>query len=49
MMLVVFFLNICAGIMFISFQSPILADILQKAYEVNQLTAPVVIAKLAAG
>lgn len=48
MMWVVFFLNICAGIMFISFQSPILQDILKKAYDPSQLTDPAVIAKLAA-
>ncbi|MEZ4599423.1 MAG: OFA family MFS transporter [Syntrophotaleaceae bacterium] len=48
MMWLVLFLNVCAGIMFISFQSPMLQDILKKAYDPAQLTDPAVIAKLAA-
>lgn len=48
MMWLVLFLNVCAGIMFISFQSPMLQDILKKAYDATQLSDPVVIAKLAA-
>jgi OFA family oxalate/formate antiporter-like MFS transporter len=48
MMWLVLFLNVCAGIMFISFQSPMLQDILRKAYTPEQLTDPAVIATLAA-
>lgn len=48
MMWLVLFLNVCAGIMFISFQSPMLQDILKKAYDSIQLSDPAVIAKLAA-
>jgi OFA family oxalate/formate antiporter-like MFS transporter len=48
MMWLVLFLNVCAGIMFISFQSPMLQDILKKAYDSVQLSDPAVIAKLAA-
>lgn len=48
MMWLVLFLNVCAGIMFISFQSPMLQDILKKAYNPEQLTDPAVIALLAA-
>lgn len=48
MMWLVLFLNVCAGIMFISFQSPMLQDILKKAYDGVQLSDPAVIAKLAA-
>jgi OFA family oxalate/formate antiporter-like MFS transporter len=48
MMWLVLFLNVSAGIMFISFQSPMLQDILKKAYDATQLSDPAVIAKLAA-
>ena len=48
MMWTVFFLNITAGIMFISFQSPLLQDLLKKTMEPASLNDPQVVAGLAA-
>jgi MFS transporter, OFA family, oxalate/formate antiporter len=48
MMWTVFFFNIIAGIMFISFQSPLLQDLLKKTMDLATLTDPKVIAGLAA-
>ncbi|SMC92241.1 L-lactate MFS transporter [Sporomusa malonica] len=48
MMWTVFFFNIIAGIMFISFQSPLLQDLLKKTMDPATLTDPKVIAGLAA-
>jgi MFS transporter, OFA family, oxalate/formate antiporter len=48
MMWTVFFFNIIAGIMFISFQSPLLQDLLKKTMDPATLTNPQVIAGLAA-
>ncbi|MDR7869176.1 MAG: OFA family MFS transporter, partial [Sporomusaceae bacterium] len=48
MMWTVFFFNIVAGIMFISFQSPLLQDLLQKAIAPAAMGDPRVIAGLAA-
>ncbi|MBN2038486.1 MAG: OFA family MFS transporter [Spirochaetes bacterium] len=48
MMWIVFFLNISAGMMFISFQSPLLQDILKKAIDPATYNDPAVIASLAA-
>ncbi|HWR44096.1 L-lactate MFS transporter [Sporomusa sp.] len=48
MMWTVFFFNIIAGIMFISFQSPLLQDLLKKTMDPATLTDPKVVAGLAA-
>lgn len=48
MMWTVFFFNIIAGITFISFQSPLLQDLLKKTMNPATLTDPAVIADLAA-
>ncbi len=48
LMWIVFFLNIIAGIMFISFQSPLLQDLLKEAVEPALLNDPKVLAELAA-
>jgi OFA family oxalate/formate antiporter-like MFS transporter len=48
MMWMVFFFNIIAGIMFISFQSPLLQDLLKKTLDPATLTDPQVAAGLAA-
>lgn len=48
MMWTVFFLNIIAGIMFISFQSPLLQDLLKEAIDPASLNDPQVLAGLAA-
>lgn len=48
MMWTVFFFNIIAGIMFISFQSPLLQDLLKKTMDPAALTDPQVVASLAA-
>lgn len=48
MMWTVFFFNIIAGIMFISFQSPLLQDLLKKTMDPATLSDPQVIAGLAA-
>lgn len=48
MMWTVFFFNIIAGIMFISFQSPLLQDLLKKTMDPATLSDPKVIAGLAA-
>lgn len=48
MMWTVFFFNIIAGIMFISFQSPFLQDLLKKTMDPATLNDPTVIAGLAA-
>jgi Nitrate/nitrite transporter len=48
MMWLVFFLNIVAGIMFISFQSPLLQDLLKETMDRASLNDPQVLAGLAA-
>ncbi|MDT8902569.1 OFA family MFS transporter [Anaeroselena agilis] len=48
MMWAVFFLNIIAGIMFISFQSPLLQDLLKETIDPAKLNDPQVLAGLAA-
>ena len=48
MMWLAFFLNINAGIMFISFQSPLLQDLLKRAMDPARLAQPAVLAGLAA-
>ncbi len=48
MMWTVFFFNIVAGIMFISFQSPLLQDLLKKAIDPAAVSDPQVVAGLAA-
>jgi len=48
MMWLAFFLNINAGIMFISFQSPLLQDLLKRTMDPARLAQPAVIAGLAA-
>ncbi|MDR7868503.1 MAG: OFA family MFS transporter [Sporomusaceae bacterium] len=48
LMWTVFFLNIIAGIMFISFQSPLLQDLLKESVEPALLKDPKVLANLAA-
>lgn len=48
MMWTVFFFNIIAGIMFISFQSPLLQDLLKKSMDPATFANPKVIASLAA-
>lgn len=48
MMWTVFFFNIIAGIMFISFQSPLLQDLLKKTMDPAALTDPQVVVSLAA-
>lgn len=48
MMWTVFFFNIIAGIMFISFQSPLLQDLLKQSLDPSTLNDPKVIASLAA-
>jgi len=48
MMWTVFFFNIVAGIMFISFQSPLLQDLLKRTMEPNALSDPKVVISLAA-
>ena len=48
MMWTVLFFNIIAGLMFISFQSPLLQDVMKKTMDPSTLTDPKVVASLAA-
>lgn len=48
MMWIIFFLNVLVGIMFISFQSPMLQDLLKKTMDSAVLANPAVVSELAA-